>query len=82
MTAPKPDPFSEVRDSETCREDVCRQTGLKIVLCVWDASSSWGLQVADYGLWALQRKLDHGDDSWHSRYIGALESTVRFPWGQ
>ncbi len=30
--------------------DVCGQVDRNIVLCVWDASTAWGLQVADYGL--------------------------------
>jgi hypothetical protein len=35
-------------------EDACSAVGGRtIVLCIWDAPSSWGLQVADYGLWPL-----------------------------
>jgi len=63
-------------------EDVCQQTGLRVVLCVWDSATSWGLQVADYGLWAMQRKLEKNDDSWHSRYVASHEATVTYPWGR
>jgi hypothetical protein len=70
------------RLAQLALEDVCRQTGIQIVLCVWDSATSWGLQVADYGLWALQRKLNSGDDSWHSRYIENHEEIVKFPWGR
>lgn len=68
------------RLAQAALQDVCQQTGLRIVLCVWDSATSWGLQVADYGLWALQRKLERNDDSWHSRYVEQHESIVQFPW--
>lgn len=70
------------KTAQLALEDVCRQTGMRFVLCVWDSASSWGLQVADYGLWAAQRKLEQNDDSWHSRYIKPLEKTAEFPWGK
>lgn len=35
-----------------------------VVVAHWDSASSWGLQVADYGLWAVQRKIERGDDQW------------------
>lgn len=70
------------KTAQRALEDVCHQTGLHVVLCVWDSATSWGLQVSDYGLWASQRKREHGDDSWHSRYIESLETTAVFPWGQ
>jgi len=48
------------RKAESARDalvDVCQQAAhdREIVLCMWDAASSWGVQVADYGLWAVQR---------------------------
>lgn len=27
-----------------------------VVPCIWEASSSWGIQVADYALWRVQRE--------------------------
>ena len=44
---------------------VCNQfPKLNMTLCTWDSSSSWGLQVADYTLWTVQRRIvkDHCDN--------------------
>jgi hypothetical protein len=48
-------------------EDVCDQVGdrRKIIPCIWDAPSSWGIQVADYGLWATQRILEGRSCEWY-----------------
>lgn len=37
--------------------NVCSQLADErtIVPCIWVAPSSWGIQVADYGLWSAQR---------------------------
>lgn len=62
--------------------DVCQQLGLNIVLCVWEASSSWGLQVADYALWAVHRNLLGRSCYW---YEGSVAPTLRStftPWGK
>lgn len=48
--------------------DVCAQMKRESVLCVWDAGTSWGLQIADYALWAIQRRADGG-------------ASTFFPWG-
>lgn len=61
--------------------DVCSQIDRKIVLCVWKASSSWGLQVADYGLWALQRRLEGKTCSWLEPCILPTVRTEFRPWG-
>ena len=54
----------------------------EIVLCGWDASSAWGVQVADYGLWAVQRDLDGRPCSWYrSAVLPTLGSTFT-PWGK
>lgn len=64
--------------------DVCQQVARdrEIVLCVWDAASSWGVQVADYGLWAVQRQLEgHGCPTYATAAIRpTLRSSFR-PWG-
>jgi len=67
--------------AQAALEDVCRQTGLNIALCVWDSSSSWGLQVADYGSWAMQRQLEMQDGSWYTPYIQPTTQTRTYPWG-
>jgi hypothetical protein len=63
--------------------DVCSQlaTDRDIVLCSWDAASSWGVQVADYGLWATQRVLERRECQWFEPSVRpTLQSTFR-PWG-
>lgn len=51
--------------------DVCTQlaTDRSIVPRIWDAPSSWGIQVADYGLWSTQRILLNRHNSWHESVI-------------
>ncbi|MEV1292831.1 DUF3800 domain-containing protein [Pseudonocardia sp. NPDC049635] len=63
--------------------DVCDQgpPGREIVLCVWDGATSWGLQVADYGLWAVQRRRESGKCEWWD----CVEPTLRsefYPFGR
>lgn len=67
--------------AEAALLDVCNQTGLRIVLCVWNAPTSWGLQVADYGLWAMQRGVERADLSWYDPYVRPLTRTIEYPWG-
>lgn len=61
--------------------DVCAQTGRDIVLCIWDSATSWGLQVADYALWAIQRRQEDRSGTWWDDYIAPATATVFFPWG-
>lgn len=45
------------------------------------SATSWGLQVADYALWAVQRDLLSRDD----RYMAAIRPTLGtcyLPWGR
>lgn len=65
-------------------QDVCEQVGggRLIVPCIWDAQSSWGIQVADYSLWAVQRILEGRPCEW---YATSVEPTLRStftPWGR
>lgn len=63
---------------------VCQQTGPRlrsVAVAHWDSASCWGLQVADYGLWAVQRHIERGDD----QYMGAVQPTLKsefFPMGR
>lgn len=52
-------------------QDVVNQvmTGRDVTLCVWDSVTSWGLQVADYGLWAIQRDLIKGNVWWYDNCV-------------
>ena len=63
--------------------DVCQQSAAArdIVLCNWDAASSWGVQVADYGLWAAQRELEGRSCKWWPQ-VQPLVHSVFKPWGQ
>ena len=62
-------------------DDVCQQTRRSYVLCVWDAPTSWGLQVADYGLWAMQRALEWRSGTWYQQYIKPSTASHETPWG-
>lgn len=61
--------------------DVCAQMKRESVLCVWDAGTSWGLQIADYALWAIQRRADGGAGTWWDDYVRASTASTFFPWG-
>ncbi|MGH3929871.1 MAG: DUF3800 domain-containing protein [Pseudonocardiaceae bacterium] len=69
---------------EQALHEVCVNQGpvaRQIVLCHWDSATSWGLQVADYGLWAVQRLLERGV----SPFYPSIEPTLRSiftPWGK
>lgn len=63
-------------------QDVCDQgpPGRSVNLCVWDGATSWGLQVADYGLWAVQRRREVGRCDWWHCVEPTLQSEF-YPWG-
>lgn len=63
-------------------EDVCSQAARRIVPCIWDAQSSWGIQVADYGLWAVQRDLEGRDCPWLDSAVRPTLSSRFLPWGR
>lgn len=59
--------------------DVCQQIGggtsRSVTPCIWEAPSSWGIQVADYGLWALHRHLaGTGSDFYNDAVIPSQRS--------
>ena len=55
-----------VTSAREALQEVCAQlaTDREIVLCSWDAASNWGVQVADYGLWVVQRHLEGRTSRW------------------
>ncbi|WP_084102780.1 DUF3800 domain-containing protein [Demequina sp. NBRC 110051] len=64
--------------------DVCTQIDLPlatVVPCIWDAPSSWGIQAADYGLWAVQRDLERADSTWLDAYVRPTLESRFLPWG-
>ncbi|WP_414938545.1 DUF3800 domain-containing protein [Amycolatopsis sp. cmx-11-51] len=56
-----------------------RYPHLNITLCIWDNPTSWGLQVADYGLWVVQRDLRQGYCK-HFAALAPLIESVYSPW--
>lgn len=67
--------------------DVCAQFDreqVHVVPHIWDSNSSAGLQVVDYGLWAIQRHvLSGGIRSGHyNRFVQPkMADDVWYPWG-
>lgn len=62
--------------------DVCAQVDRDITLCVWDAASSWGLQVADYALWAVHRDLTGRSCRWFAPHVQPTLQSTFTPWGR
>ena len=62
--------------------EVCQQIKRNITLCVWTSQSAWGLQVADYGLWAVQRHLEGKKCSWYEPCIEPTLASTFTPWGR
>ena len=63
-------------------QDVCSQVNRRITLCVWRSVSSWGLQAADYGLWATQRTLEQKRCTWFRSSVEPTLCSFYRPWGQ
>src|SRR5699024_10559986 len=63
-------------------EDVAAQMPQHVVACFWDASSTWGLQVADYLLWARQRVLSGRQMAVYDSHVAPLVKSTFFPWGE
>jgi hypothetical protein len=72
-------PKKQAAATEAIREVLKRYPNLDITLCVWDNPTSWGLQVADYGLWAVQRDLATAYCK-HFKKISPLLASVYSPW--
>jgi hypothetical protein len=56
--------------------------GRTIVPCIWDAQTSWGIQVADYALWAVQRVLEDRKCPWFETCVEPTLRTTFLPWGR
>jgi hypothetical protein len=64
-------------------DNVCQQVAPRlanVAVAHWDSATCWGLQVADYGLWAVQRRLERGDDQWMWAVTPTLASEF-LAWG-
>lgn len=53
-----------------------------IVPCIWDAPSSWGIQVADYALWATHRVMEGRASPWFGSCVAPTLRSVHAPWGK
>ncbi|GAA1010444.1 hypothetical protein Aple_028770 [Acrocarpospora pleiomorpha] len=70
-------------DAREALADVCRELAADrdVVLCIWDAQSAWGIQVADYGLWGVQRILEGRQCKWFETHIQPNLASLLTPWG-
>lgn len=69
-------------EARSAVKDVCSQFGGKIVVSVWDAQSSIGIQAADYCLWATHQRIKGKEDHWHLDYVEPIKGgPVFYPWG-
>lgn len=64
--------------------DICKQVGFdrSVIPCIWDAPSSWGIQVADYALWAIQRRAEGKPLAPYAAQVKPLIHTEEYPWGR
>lgn len=53
----------------------------RIIPVYWDSSSSWGLQMADYALWAAQRHVLNLSNHWWEKDILPNTRTLNKPLG-
>lgn len=72
---------SRKTQAEAALAEVCGQVRRNITLCVWEASTSWGLQVADYGLWAVHRDLLGRTCPWFATAVQPTLASTFTPWG-
>jgi hypothetical protein len=69
------------REIESAIRDVALQVPDRtIVPIIWNSRTSWGLQVADYGLWEAQRKLNGEKVEWWDSCIEIKKATFFRPW--
>jgi hypothetical protein len=68
--------------AEAALADVCSQVSRDITLCVWEAATSWGLQVADYALWAVHRELLGRPCYWYGKSVAPSLASTFTPWGR
>ena len=71
-----------VKQARTALDEVCRQVAgdRTVVLAQWKAETSFGIQLADYGLWATQRGFERSDWTWYTRYVSPSVSTCYDVW--
>jgi hypothetical protein len=69
------------REIESIIKDIAEQvTDRKIVPIIWNSRTSWGLQVADYGLWEAQRRINGEKTEWWEHCIAPNHHSFFRPW--
>ncbi len=64
-------------------DDVCDQLsgdGREVSASLWESRSSWGLQVADYCTWAVQRDFEGKACPWYPAVVRPLVKSRYGPW--
>lgn len=71
-----------VKAARAALTSVCQQlAGARAITpCLWEARSSWGIQVADYCLWALQREMDGKPCRWYPSVVAPVLASNYGPW--
>lgn len=73
---------SGVKAAREAIQSVCSQLSYDrdVTGCLWEARSSWGIQVADYCCWALQRSMDQKTCTWYDTVVEDLLHSNYGPW--
>ncbi|MBN6052452.1 hypothetical protein JYK22_10965, partial [Nonomuraea sp. RK-328] len=73
-----------IMNARAALAEVCERyvTDRHVVLCVWDAPSAWGIQVADYCLWAVQRHREGRACKWYESQVEPNLGSFSTPWGK
>lgn len=66
--------------SAVCRRSVEEYSQNQFEIAIWETATHPGLQIADYCSWAVQRKLERGDDSAINKIRKQIKSAFS-PWG-
>ncbi|WP_179229175.1 DUF3800 domain-containing protein [Parenemella sanctibonifatiensis] len=77
-----PDEEHSQRGARVALADVCEQLSFDktVTACLWEARSSWGIQVADYCSWAMQREMDDKPCQWYPTVVQPLTESSYGPW--
>lgn len=62
--------------------DVAIQQTQQITMCIWEAGSAWGLQLADYALWGQHRELLGTPPTAFTDTVKPLIKSMYTPWGR
>ena len=65
-------------------EEICQTLNFDrtVRMCMWDAASAWGIQVADYALWCMRREVELQNVPDYARNTNQKMESPHFPWGK